>query len=96
MLDFTWSRLYSSLIVAKGIAAYQIFYASDKSMNSDRGKSFDFLSVIVKKSCGEMSLMEQDTIENVSKPIKNLEYFLTISYIFDKYIKMCHKLYHFI
>ena len=31
--------------------------------------------VIVDKSCGEMSLLEQDTIENVSEPIKNVSFF---------------------
>ena len=39
--------------------------------------------VIIKKSRGEVSLMEQDTIENVSLPIKNLNFFFLISYIFD-------------
>ena len=31
--------------------------------------------VIIEKSRGEVSLMEQDTIENVSEPIKNLKFF---------------------
>ena len=39
--------------------------------------------VIIEKSRGEMSLMGQDTIENVSWPIKNLKCFLKVSYIFD-------------
>ena len=38
--------------------------------------------VIIAKSRGEVSLMEHDTIENVSKPIKNLKCFFLISYIF--------------
>ena len=46
---------------------------------------------IIEKSRGEVSLMGQDTIENVSKPIKKLKWFFKISYIFI-YIKMCHKL----
>ena len=36
-----------------------------------------------KKSHGEVSLMEQDTIENVSWPIKNLKCFLEILCVFD-------------
>ena len=38
--------------------------------------------VNIEKSCGEVSLMEQDTIENVSQPKKSFFLFL-ISYIFD-------------
>ena len=37
--------------------------------------------VIIEKSCSEVSLMEQDTNENVSEPISF--FFLLISYIFD-------------
>ena len=37
--------------------------------------------VIIEKFRGEVSLVGQDTIENVSKPIKNLKRFLKIQYI---------------
>ncbi len=39
--------------------------------------------IIIEKSRGEVSLMGQDTIENVSKPIKNLKCFPNILYVFD-------------
>ena len=35
------------------------------------------IKVIIDKSPGEVSLLEQDTIENVSEPIKNKFFFLT-------------------
>ncbi len=39
--------------------------------------------VIIEKSRGEVSLMGQDTIENVSQPIKKLKSFFKVSYTFD-------------
>ena len=36
--------------------------------------------VIIEKSRGEVFLMEQDTIENVSWPIKNLKFFFNFIY----------------
>ena len=43
-----------------------------------------FIKVIIDKSRGEVSLFEQDTIENVSQPIKNQkkkqDFFLTSFY----------------
>ena len=39
--------------------------------------------VIIEKSRGEASPMGQDTIENVSLPIKNLKRFFQILYVFD-------------
>ena len=39
--------------------------------------------VIIEKSRSEVPLMEQDTIENVSEPIKNLKLFLKKSYFLD-------------
>ena len=41
------------------------------------------IKVIIEKSRGDVSLMEQDTMENVSQPIKKLKCFFKISYIFD-------------
>ena len=41
------------------------------------------IKVIIEKSRGEVSLVVQDTIENVSNPIRNLSVFFLISYIFD-------------
>ena len=41
------------------------------------------IKVIIEKSRGEVSLVRQDTIENVSKPMKNLKCFFIVSYVFN-------------
>ncbi len=42
--------------------------------------TLDTIKVIIEKSRGGVSLMGQDTIENVSEPIRK---FVKVSYIFD-------------
>ena len=51
--------------------------------------------VIIEKSRGKVSLLEQDTIENVSESIKKSKHIFEIIMYF-LYIKMCPKLCQFI